>query len=406
MDVTPIPADNAPAAVPRAVIVKLHPPLAVAALCLFGAGLCAGLMLPAPLAMPDWLPVAVAIPLVLAALMLGRRSLREFRDWQLALVRFLASVAEGDLTARIEPTRLGRFSGQAEHMNVMARSLVKVFAAFSRLAHELASVATESTANASGGDSGVRTQRDVTVSSAATLEQLTVSLASASDQAKEVAAVAASTRQVASNGAQRVADLAQTLGNLAGEVESAATMADALGKRSSEIGTIVQVIAEIADQTNLLALNAAIEAARAGEAGRGFAVVADEVRKLAERTGDATRDINGRIEAIRADIGRIVASMDQTNQRARNSVDEAGNAADTLRQVETSTLQTEALVRDIAAASAEQSQASQELAQAIDQVAQLADSNEGLVRENTDLSRYLDQLAVQLTDTIHAYRFE
>jgi methyl-accepting chemotaxis protein len=208
------------------------------------------------------------------------------------------------------------------------------------------------------------------------------------------------------DGARRVADLTQTLGQLSGTVADASRMADQLGERSLEIGGIVKVIAEIADQTNLLALNAAIEAARAGEAGRGFAVVADEVRKLAERTADATRDIGGRIEGIRTDVSRIVDSMEEANQRTHSSVEDARGAEATLLDVEQSTQQTEILVRDISTASAEQSQAGHNLAQAIEQVAQLADRNESLIRENTDLSRYLDQLANQLMNTIQAYRFE
>jgi methyl-accepting chemotaxis protein len=373
---------------------------------LLGTGLCLGIGFAPMLGETGWAPWLCAIPLLGAALTMAASFLRDFNTWQAEQTRFFNGMATGDLTARIEPQRLGRFSAQGEQMNATVRSLVKVFAAFTRLAHELASVAKESTANASGGDSGVRTQRDVTVSSAATLEQLTVSLAAASDQAKEVAAVAAETRQVASNGAQRVVALAQTLNGLAGDVTATSVQANDLGLRSTEIGSIVKVIAEIADQTNLLALNAAIEAARAGEQGRGFAVVADEVRKLAERTGDATRDIGSRIDAIRRDINAIVAAMEKTNLRTRESVDEAGSTEQALRAVEQSTLQTETLVHDISTASAEQSLASQNLAQAIDQVAQLADRNEVLIHENTELSRYLDQLAKQLTETIQSYRFE
>ncbi|HTH41132.1 MAG TPA: methyl-accepting chemotaxis protein [Rhodocyclaceae bacterium] len=371
-----------------------------------GTGIAFGIGIAPVLGESNWAPWLCALPLLAVTLFLGAGFLRDFTAWQTELTSFFNGMSTGDLTARIEPQRLGRFSAQGEQMNATVRSLVKVFAAFTRLAHELASVAKESTANASGGDSGVRTQRDVTVSSAATLEQLTVSLAAASDQAKEVAAVAAETRQVASNGAQRVVALAQTLNGLAGDVTATSVQANDLGLRSTEIGSIVKVIAEIADQTNLLALNAAIEAARAGEQGRGFAVVADEVRKLAERTGDATRDIGSRIDAIRRDINAIVAAMEKTNLRTRESVDEAGSTEQALRAVEQSTLQTETLVHDISTASAEQSLASQNLAQAIDQVAQLADRNEVLIHENTELSRYLDQLAKQLTETIQSYRFE
>lgn len=326
--------------------------------------------------------------------------------WQVELVRFIGDIEKGNLTARIDPTRVRGQVSLVERMNAMTRSLVHVFGAFTRLSHELASVAGETTRNASGGDNGVRKQRDITVASAATLEQLTVSLASASDQAGEVAGVARSTQQVAVDGAERVRVLAGMLDELAVSVTSSTQTARKLGESSQEIGTIVKVIAGIADQTNLLALNAAIEAARAGEAGRGFAVVADEVRKLAERTSEATRDINQRIAEIRVDVGQMVDSMVATDERAALSTAEAEAARKTLHHVAESAQRTRELVDDIARASREQSMASQSLAQNIEQVAQLADHNELLVRENTELSGYLDQLAHQLTTTIRGYRFE
>lgn len=326
--------------------------------------------------------------------------------WQGELVRFVGDIENGNLTARIDPTRTRAHGPLVERMNAMTRSLVQVFVAFTRLSHELASVANETTRNASGGDSGVRKQRDITVASAATLEQLTVSLAAASDQAVEVADVAKSTQQVADEGEQRVQALASMLDNLAVSVGTSTQTARKLGESSQEIGTIVNVIAGIADQTNLLALNAAIEAARAGEAGRGFAVVADEVRKLAERTAQATRDINQRIAEVRGDVSHMVENMAVTNEQAVASTSEAEATRAILETVAESALRTRELVDDIARASREQSIASQSLAQNIEQVAQLADRNELLVRENTELSGYLDQLAHQLTATIQGYRFE
>jgi methyl-accepting chemotaxis protein len=283
---------------------------------------------------------------------------------------------------------------------------MRVFVAFSRSAQELSSVAHETLANVAGGDEGVRAQRDITISSAATLEQLTVSLAMASERAKSAAEMAKASQQIALDGTEKVGALAATVTALSAEVTQNATTAIRLGERSDEIGGIVEVISAVAAQTNLLALNAAIEAARAGEHGRGFAVVADEVRKLAERTTQAASEIGTRIGSIRQEIEVMVAAMGGSNQQASASAAQATTTAVALREVAEKAASTLILVREIADASVEQSAASQNIARDIEQVAQLADANERLAREGRDLSRYVDQLAGQLSQTLEQYRFE
>ncbi|HSG22414.1 MAG TPA: methyl-accepting chemotaxis protein [Azonexus sp.] len=341
-------------------------------------------------------------------LLVAASALRLFRAgdaWLEELLAFAGALREGQLNRRMVVSG-GQFAPLGEHMNSMARSLVQVVKAFDRSSQELNSVARETTANALGGNEGVRQQRDLTVSSAASLEELTVSLHMASEQANEAAAVAESTLQVANSGAEQVRALAGNVSYLASTVAESSLTASGLGKRSQEIGQIVAVIKDIAGQTNLLALNAAIEAARAGEQGRGFAVVADEVRKLSERSSVAASEIGVVIGQIRVQIDAMVATMLASNSRAAESAQEGEAAAAALVMVADNSRRTVDLVRDIAAASAEQSEASQNIARDIEHLAQLADHNEILVRDSSDLSRYVDQLTAQLTDTIKNYSYE
>ncbi|MBT0961314.1 methyl-accepting chemotaxis protein [Denitromonas iodatirespirans] len=319
---------------------------------------------------------------------------------------FAHRLAAGDLVARLEGARCGPLAPLAERLNAMARSLAEVFLGFARMSQEIHSVADESKHNASGGDDGVRRQRDITLSSSATLEQLSVSLGMTRDSARSTAEVAEASCRIAQAGAAQVSGLADGLAGLAATVGETATAATRLGERSREIDAIVGLISEIAAQTNLLALNAAIEAARAGEQGRGFAVVADEVRVLAQRTGDATREIGERIERVRGDVAEMIGAMAHTQEKVGLSVGDAGQAVEALQRVAANAQRTQALIQDIAAASREQSEASQNIAQDIEQVAQLADANEQLVRENSELSRYLSELAVQLTGALDDYHYE
>ena len=186
------------------------------------------------------------------------------------------------------------------------------------------------------------------------------------------------------------------LERVAADITESAALIESLGERSKQISSVVGVIREIADQTNLLALNAAIEAARAGEQGRGFAVVADEVRKLAERTSLSTQEIATTVSAILDETGRAVSRMQELSTNMTGSVDMARQAGDSLEAIDARAKETVDVVHGIADSAREQSAASQEIARLVETIAQAAEGSSGRAVLNSERAQNLLRLAAEL----------
>ncbi|HRE16977.1 MAG TPA: methyl-accepting chemotaxis protein, partial [Rhodocyclaceae bacterium] len=192
--------------------------------------------------------------------------------------------------------------------------------------------------------------------------------------------------QAAIEGARVVHDAAGEIARIADSVRQSASGLGELQQISAEIGTIVATIKDIADQTNLLALNAAIEAARAGEQGRGFAVVADEVRKLAERTSVATVEIGGMVGRIRDNTDKTIVQMNQGVALVEEGVRVADSAGDAVQAIHGETERVLAAVTEISDALREQAIAAREVARSVEQVAQSAERNAGTARQGVATS--------------------
>jgi methyl-accepting chemotaxis protein len=311
-------------------------------------------------------------------------------------------IAGGDLTGDIQVAGgTDSLLGETRSMNERLRSLVGEISNGAATVRDNALQILESSRQIAGA---ADRQSDSTADVAAAVEELTVSVNHISDNARDTENSAARSNDLAAEGQKQVQEAAGEMRQIATGIDGVRLRIGALAERANEVGSIAQVIKEIAGQTNLLALNAAIEAARAGEQGRGFAVVADEVRALAERTAAATQKIETMIGAIQGETLEAVAAITQAAPQVQRGVELSQNAAETLREIRTGAQLALERVRDVANATAEQSTASTVIATRIESIAQQVDSTGAATRHAEDQANSLQQCADGLLAAVARFR--
>lgn len=351
-----------------------------------------------------WVSVLVVVSVIIAVLLLGRvlgTVCRQLGADPSEVKRVAEEVAAGNLTVPIHQPQAGSVMAA---MAAMQMQLAQMVGQIRDNADSLLGAANVLSASAEQVAGRSAHQSEAVSAVAAAMEEMTVGISQVRDHSSEARSYAEESGNLSREGEVVVNRVVTGMERVAESVTESARVISTLEQESEKIAAIVGVIKEIADQTNLLALNAAIEAARAGEQGRGFAVVADEVRKLAERTAQSTVEIAATVDVVRNGIQRGVERMESgvsLVSRESTEVTQAGATISALHSYAEKVLRS---VHEIGEALGEQSAASTEIAQRVEVIAQISEENAAAVQQSAGAAADLQRLARDLSESVHHFR--
>jgi methyl-accepting chemotaxis protein len=314
-----------------------------------------------------------------------------------------SQIARGDMTLRGKVTS-DALGNVVDSVNYMLDNFCKVLERVRKAAVDVQSSANEILIASEEMSSGAIQQDQEITNTSSAVEELTVSMKQVSNNAEASAEAARRALDAAEQGNRSVRDTLEGMQRIRSSVQATAKRIKALGDRSLEISEIVNVINDITEQTNLLALNAAIEAARAGEAGRGFAVVADEVRKLAEHSRNATKDIAALIKAIQAETNDAVVVMEEGTKEVEIGAKLADQAGKALEAISTVVRQSAELVQEISLASKQQVRGTEGVANAMQIISNITRQTSQGARQTARTVEQLVHMSEQLNEALSQFR--